>query len=163
MNDAQTTKMNLEILRDVFIQEMLPEILNPQVDFSSKTMLRNYLYSFNCKQLKIFIRFVIQGRREARLFISNVSSFQFWTTIGEECRKKNPTDPRLQAKYLCESFGGNSFYFFDYLSKKKIAEIFCDHIDKDIKLAEKAAHIFCKSGIKEAGEYVNAELRRCQQ
>ena len=53
--------------------------------------------------------------------------------------------------------------FFDYLSKKKIAEIFCDHIDKDIKLAEKAAHIFCKSGIKEAGEYVNAELRRRQQ
>ena len=145
---------------ELTLGRLVAEALNTQVDLSSKRMLKDHLCRFNCEQLKMFMGLVIKGRLQAMLFVSIGSSLDLWETLNEKCREKDPTVPVCNTQEYIVRYSKNPYYYFDYLSKKTIVQVFCDHIDKDIKLAEKAAYLFYKTGIEAACNYINAELRR---
>ena len=134
--------------------------LAEQKDFSNKKQLSYYLNKFSCERLKEFIALIIKARHVGDLFMSNDSSTDFWKTLNDKCMEIDSSVPDMQNPEYGEAIGGRVFYQFDYLSKKTIARFFCEHIDKDIQLAEKVAHAFYAYGDDAAVRLVNAELRR---
>lgn len=126
----------------------------------NKEFIKNHLNGLTRKQLEKFITFVIEGRLHYGLFISNASSVDMWAELNERCVRKDSRIPRLDRTDYGERRPKNSFYFFDYLSKQVIVDVFCDHIDKDIPLMEAAVVAFHDSGIFGLCKCVMAELQR---
>ena len=128
----------------------------------NKEFIKKHLESLPRKQLEKFISFVIEGRRKYGLFISNASSTDLWAELNERCVRKDSRIPRLDRVDYGELRPKNPFYYFDYLSKQVIVDIFCNHIDKDASLIESAVVSFCDSGISGLRNCVIAELQRRQ-
>ena len=126
----------------------------------NKEFVKNHLNSLTRKQLEKFIAFVIEARCNYNLFISNVSSTNLWAKLNERCVRKDNRIPKIDRVDYSELRPKNPFYFFDYLSKQIIVDIFCDHIDKDASLMESAVVAFCDSGISGLRECVISELQR---
>lgn len=128
----------------------------------NREFIKNHLNSLTRKQLEKFITFVIEGRRNYGLFISNASSVDMWTELNERCVRKDSSIPRLDRVDYGNLRPKNPMYYFDYLSKQVIVDIFCNHIDKDSDLIESTVAAFCKSGISGLQKCVIDELQRRQ-
>lgn len=150
------------LVKRYFDKEYFILHIEPVEDHSSKQLLKTYLDKFSKKQLMEFMIFVIGCRRECDLFLSNNGSVKLWATLNMKCVEKDSCVPSIQERGYEEFAAQNPLYSFDYLSKKTIATIFYDHIDKNITLAGKAAKVFYNSGINAAYDCVNSALSKCQ-
>lgn len=126
----------------------------------NKVVVKNHLNSLSCKQLKEFITFVILGRLNYGLFISNVNSTDMWAELNERCVRKDSSIPRMDRADYTKLCPKDPLYCFDYLSKRVIVDIFCNHIDKDAALMEVAVVAYRNSGLSGLRDCVNAELQR---
>ena len=127
-------------------------------DIASKKQLRETIAKFTREQLQIFMAFIIQEKRAHFLFLSAYSSSEMLAALNEESRKKDNSIPSIYGNEFLEYVRAHPVYYFDYLSKKTIAKIFCDHIDKHICLAAKVAKVFYRSGYDAACDFVRSEL-----
>lgn len=126
----------------------------------NKDTLRNYLKRFDEAQLKEFIRIVILYRVNYGLFISNTSSDDMWEDFNRECRKIDQTIPsEMDLPAGKALISKDPLYFFDYLSKKDIANILCDAIDLDVSLAGSVAKKLYKCGEEATLNYLNIKLK----
>lgn len=128
----------------------------------NKELVKNHLSSLTRKQLKKFITFVIDGRLNYGLFISNVNSTDMWAELNEKCVRKDSRIPKMDRADYHELRPKDPLYCFDYLSKQVIIDVFCNHIDKDGALMEAAVVAFRNSGISGLRNCVIAELQRRQ-
>lgn len=128
----------------------------------NKDFVKNHLSNLTCKQLKKFITFVIEGRLNYGLFISNASSTDMWAELNERCIRKDSRIPKMDRTDYTKLCPKDPLYCFDYLSKRVIVDIFCNHIDKDAALMEAAVVAFRNSGISGLRNCVIAELQRRQ-
>lgn len=126
----------------------------------NKEFVKNHLNGLTRKQLVKFITFVIEGRLHYGLFISNASSVDMWAELNERCVRKDSRIPILDRVDYGDLRPKDPFYYFDYLSKQVIVDIFCNHIDKDAALMEAAVVAFCDSGILGLRKCVITELQR---
>lgn len=150
------------LVKKHFDKEYFLSRLEPAEDHSSKRLLKTYLDKFSKKQLMAFMSFVINCRAERDLFLSNKGSVRMWATLNRKCVEKDSSVPSIEGFGYEEFIVRNPWYPFDYLNKKTIAAIFCDHIDKNITLLEKTAKIFYNSGIEAAYNCVNSALSKGQ-
>ena len=128
----------------------------------NKELVKNHLSSLTRKQLKKFITFVISGRLNYGLFISNVNSTDMWAELNERCVRKDSRIPKMDRADYHELCPKDPLYCFDYLSKQVIVDVFCNYIDKDGALMEAAVVAFRNSGISGLRNCVIAELQRRQ-
>lgn len=128
----------------------------------NKEFVKNHLSNLTCKQLKNFIAFVIEGRLNYGLFISNTSSTDMWAELNERCIHKDNRIPKMDRTDYTKLRPKDPLYCFDYLSKRVIVDIFCNHIDKDAALMEAAVVAYRNSGLSGLRDCVNAELQRRQ-
>lgn len=142
------------------------EYFDDQVDVSQAPMNKEYVKShLNCltrKQLKNFISFVIDGRVNYGLFISNTNSTDMWAELNERCIRKDSRIPKIDRADYHELRPKDPLYCFDYLSKQVIVDVLCNYIDKDGVLIEAAVVAFRNSGISGLRNCVIAELQRRQ-
>jgi len=118
------------------------------------------LKRFDEAQLKEFIRIVILYRVNYGLFISNTSSDDMWEDFNRECRKIDQTIPsEMDLPAGKALISKDPLYFFDYLSKKDIANILCDAIDLDVSLAGSVAKKLYKCGEEATLNYLNIKLK----
>lgn len=129
-------------------------------DLAAKKQLRETVFKFSREQLCDFMAFVIRAKRECFLFMSFEGSAAMFADLNEACRKKDGNVPSIYGDKYKEFVQSNPAYYHNYLSKKTIAQIFCDHIDKHINLAAKAAKVFYRSGPYVARDMVVSELDR---
>ena len=127
-------------------------------EIPNKKLLKLYLEKFNCSQILEFWGFIIKARYNYDLFMSNESATHMTTTFNALCKEKDPSIPGIWEPRFAKYIVGNSAYFFKYLSKKTIVKVFCDHIDKDTRLAGEAAREYYKFGADAARNYVMTKL-----
>ena len=104
--------------------------------------------------------FVIKGRLNCDLFISNHSSNELWKTLNDMCKERDNTVPGIWEPGHSALVAKDPLYHLNYLSKKTVANTFCEHIDKDIELASQAAQVYYECGVEAAYNYVKNELPR---
>ncbi len=152
----------IHLVKTTFDKEYFESQLSISETPVDKEFVKKHLNNLTRKQLKKFITFVIEGRRNYGLFISNASSTDLWAELNERCVRKDSRIPRLDRIDYVEFRPKNPFYYFDYLSKQVIIDIFCNHIDKDAVFIESAVVAFCDSGISSLRKCVITELQRRQ-
>ena len=83
-----------------------------------------------------------------------------WEDFNRECRKIDQTIPsEMDLPAGKALISKDPLYFFDYLSKKDIANILCDAIDLDVSLAGSVAKKFYKCGEEATLNYLNIKLK----
>lgn len=160
MEKLKQTFGMIQLIKSTFDKEYFDANVAVSEAPLNKVVVKNHLNSLSCKQLKEFITFVILGRLNYGLFISNVNSTDMWAELNERCVRKDssiPTMDRVDYTKLCPK---DPLYCFDYLSKRVIVDIFCNHIDKDAALMEVAVVAYRNSGLSGLRDCVNAELQR---
>ena len=129
-------------------------------DLVAKKQLRETVFKFSREQLYNFMAFVIRAKHECFLFMSYEGSAAMFADLNEACRKKDDNVPSIYGDRFKEFVQSHPAYYYNYLSNKTIAQIFCDHIDKHINLAAKTAKVFYRSGPYAARDLVVSELYR---
>lgn len=129
-------------------------------ELAHKKRLKEIISKFNREQLYEFMNFVITAKRERFLFMSGGSSCEMFADLNELCRKKDDRIPSIYGDMFLEYCRINPTYYFDYLSKRTIAQIFGDHIDKHLDLAVKTAHVFYRSGLHAAYNFMISEIEK---
>ena len=132
--------------------------INRANEIPNKQLLKLYLEKFNCSQILEFWGFIINARYNYDLFMSNESATHMLTTFNAMCRKKDTSIPGIWEPRYEAYIAKNPAYHFKYLSKKTIVKVFCDHIDKDTRLAGEAAREYYKFGVDAARNYVMTKL-----
>lgn len=150
----------ISLVKTMFNQEYFEAQLAISEVPVNKEFIKNHLNGLTRKQLEKFITFVIEGRLHYGLFISNASSTDMWAELNERCVRKDSRIPRLDRVDYGDLRPKDPFYYFDYLSKQVIVDVFCNHIDKDAALMEAAVVAFCDSGILGLRKCVITELQR---
>lgn len=150
----------IHLVKTTFDKEYFDAQLSISETPVNKEFIKKHLNGLTRKQLEKFITFVIEGRHDYGLFISNASSTDMWAELNEKCIRKNSSIPRIDQVDYIELKPKKLLYFFDYLSKKVIVDILCNHIDKDASLIESAVVAFCDSGVSGLRKCVVTELQR---
>ncbi len=141
-----------------FDKDYFEHKVNQANEIPNKTLLKLYLDKFNCSQILEFWGFIINARYNYDLFMSNESATHMLTTFNVMCMKKDGSIPGIWEPRYEEYIAKNPAYHFKYLSKKTIVKVFCDHIDKDTRLAGEAAREYYKFGTNAAHNYVMKKL-----
>ena len=101
---------------------------------------------------------VISCRLARGWFITNSSSTDFWAKIHESCRAVGVNVPEALDSVEGQRFlNNNKNYFFDALDTKVIANLLCDAIDLNVKMATSAAKKLCNSGCNAMLDYIKRE------
>ncbi len=159
--DEHTLGVNIAyLIKRYFDLDYFVTRLRPVKDFSDTTRLKNYLYKLSYGQLKEFIATILYCRHAYDLFFNNENSTNMWQTLNAKCIEKDSSVPGIWEPRYREFTAKHPLYQFEYLSKETVAQVFCEHIDKDIKLAEMVAKVFYKSGTKAAQQWLCDELAR---
>ena len=125
----------------------------------NKDKLRTYLKKLDRVKLESFLNMVISCRLARGWFISNSSSTDFWAKIHESCREVGVKVPEALDSVEGQRFlKNNKNYFFDALDAKVIANLLCDAIDLNIKMATSAAKKLCNSGCSAMLDYIRREV-----
>ena len=83
-----------------------------------------------------------------------------WAELNERCIRKDSRIPKMDRTDYTKLCSKDPLYCFDYLSKRVIVDIFCNHIDKDAALMETVVVAYRNSGLSGLRDCVNAELQR---
>ena len=125
----------------------------------NKDKLRTYLKKLDRVKLESFLNMVISCRLARGWFITNSSSTDFWGKIHESCRAVGVNVPEALDSVEGQRFlKNNKNYFFDALDAKVIANLLCDAIDLNIKMATSAAKKLCNSGCSAMLDYIRREV-----
>lgn len=137
----------LALIKKSFDREYFEEQLAVTEEPVNKEVVKGYLDALDCEHLKDFVAQVVWGRREYGLFISNSASVHLWAELNARCIRKDKRIPSLDRADYYALAPKDPLYYFDYLSREEIVDVFCDHIDKDAALIESATKAFCDSGV----------------
>lgn len=150
------------LVRTFFDKSYFEEFCNTPVMTVNCSIVKKIIKNFSTKELKNFFILLINGRGRGDMFISNSNSTNMWKRINDECRNVDNSIPKINEMSMAYSAftHNNPIYFFDYLPSKKIAEIICDSIDKNMDIAEKLARLLQNSGYSDAKRYLDNIITR---
>ena len=146
------------LIKRYFDKEYFEMRCKEKQDLSSKKKLKDSVKKMDKETLKEFVKFIITERHTHNLFVSNDSSVNMWKDLNDRCVKRDGRVPALSSVEHNLFSKTDPLYHFRFLSKKTIAEVVCNHIDKDIELATKVANKFYKSRATAARECMLFEL-----
>ncbi|MBQ3202272.1 MAG: hypothetical protein IJB36_01360 [Clostridia bacterium] len=153
----------LALIKKSFDREYFEEQLAVTEEPVNKEVVKGYLDALDCEHLKEFVAQVVWGRLKHGLFISNSTSVHLWAELNARCVRKDKRIPSMDRVDYHALAPKDPLYYFDYLSREEIVDVFCDHIDKDAALIESAAKAFCDSGVVGFRACVILELHQRKQ
>lgn len=141
----------LKLIQQVFDEEYFKKQiahLRRLTTSGGKEKLRTLLHKYNVEQLKEYYQLISYGFEKFYLFTNE----DVWDEMHEylsvqSCR-------RTENEYLVDELEDN-FYFFNYIDKEQITEIFLIAIEYHTSIAENAAEVLYDFGYDEALRYIN--------
>lgn len=159
-NMIQILRVIKEYFDETYFEEQVEfrkQLLKTNVN---KEKLGKFLKKLNRENFELFFSVVIEGRLEYGLFITDVSSANLWRKIRESCRAAGANVPEdINPKELKEYMENNHKYYFDILSSKVLANLLCEAIDLDIKMATLAVQKLYSSGRSAMIDYIKREVK----
>ena len=132
----------LALVKKSFDRAYFIECMNAVDVVGDKTLLNDYIYKLNKRQLKNFLVALNQGKHEKGLFFSTHSASQMWEELNQACIKVDKNIIDINNSEYREFARKNPLYAFDYLRTEKIARIICEHVDKNAEVAGELARKF---------------------
>ena len=144
---------------ETYFEEQAKQRTSNAMVSMNKDKLRTYLKRLDRFKLESFLNMVISCRLARGWFITNSNSTDFWEKIHESCRAVGVNVPEALDSVEGQRFlKNNKNYFFDALDAKVIANLLCNAIDLNIKMATSAAKKLCNSGCSAMLDYIRREV-----